>query len=124
VQDGGGCPRHAGNSNDGGNVEIDLIRSIEHRHSLFCKIRVVGQNELQSSTYDYTDFKSRAAEQHSFGYTKRLYMSLLPSPSSAKDLLVKRRRGRRLEPIYQQTLSAPIHFHRGDLFMDRISYSN
>ena len=42
-------------------------------------------------------------------------MSLLPSPreASAKDLLVKRRRGptgmlrkRRLEPIYQQTLSA------------------
>ncbi len=32
---------------------------------------------------------------------------LLPAPSSAQDLLAKRRRGRRLEPIYQQPLSAP-----------------
>ena len=34
-------------------------------------------------------------------------MSLLRAPSSAQGLLEKRRRGRRLEPIYQQTLSAP-----------------
>ncbi len=35
-------------------------------------------------------------------------MSLLPAPSSAQDLLEKRRRGRRLELIDQQTLSAPL----------------
>ena len=34
-------------------------------------------------------------------------LSLLPALRTAQDLLAKRRRGRRLEPIYQQPLSAP-----------------
>jgi len=43
-------------------------------------------------------------------------MSLLPSPSSAKDLLSEGRE-RRLEPVYQQTLSAPLGFRFDHLFI-------
>jgi hypothetical protein len=41
-------------------------------------------------------------------------MSLLPAPSSAQDLLEKRRRGRRLELIDQQTLILLANSRIGD----------
>ena len=47
-----------------------------------------------------------------------LFNEMLPSPRTAKDFLVERHQGWRLEPNYQQTLSAPIdslfpHFRMG-----------